>query len=192
MRSGPAVRLARPVEKRPGKKVCYMEAFKIVTYPDPFLAKPTRPVDRIDGDLQQLVDRMGETMYAAPGVGLAAIQVGIDKSLLVYDITPREEGRSLQVLINPRILSSEGQVVSESEGCLSVPDYRADVRRHAAVLVEGVDRDGTPQRIEADGFLAIVLQHEIDHLIRNPVYRSDQCPQTIFVQKANPENDATS
>ena len=141
-----------------------MENFEIVTYPDPFLARPTRPVEDIDGDLQGLIDRMGTTMYAAPGVGLAAIQVGIDKSLVVYDITPHEQGRSLQVLINPRIISNEGQVTSENEGCLSVPDFRADVKRSAAVLIEGINREGKPLRIEAEGFLAIVLQHEIDHL----------------------------
>ena len=141
-----------------------MKVLDIVTYPDKFLKNPTRDVDNIDGKLQGLIDSMGTTMYQAPGIGLAAIQVGIDKSLLVYDIAPKEEGRMLNVLINPKIIAKEGEVLSEDEGCLSVPDLRADVKRAARILVEAVDRDGTPLRIEAEGMLAIVLQHEIDHL----------------------------
>jgi peptide deformylase len=136
----------------------------IVTYPDKFLKKTTQEVDNIDGKLQGLIENMGTTMYQAPGIGLAAIQVGIDKSLLVYDIAPKEEGRRLNVLINPKIIAREGEVLSEDEGCLSVPDLRADVKRAARILVEAVDRDGNPLRIEAEGMLAIVLQHEIDHL----------------------------
>jgi len=103
-------------------------------------------------------------MYEAPGVGLAAIQVGHDKSLLIYDVAPRDEKRDLQVLINPRIVSSEGTMISEDEGCLSVPDFRSDVKRASQILVEGIDREGKPLRLEAEGLLAVVLQHEIDHL----------------------------
>lgn len=141
-----------------------MKALDIVTFPDKFLKIPTQSVDNIDGDLQTLIDNMGTTMYQAPGIGLAAIQVGVDKSLLVYDIAPKEEGRKLNALINPKIISHEGEILSEDEGCLSVPDFRADVKRFARIIVEGVDRDGNPQRIEAEGLLAILLQHEIDHL----------------------------
>jgi peptide deformylase len=90
--------------------------------------------------------------------------VGIDKSILVYDVSPRDEKRELHVLINPKIVFSEGEIVSENEGCLSVPDYRADVKRAKSILVEGVDRGGNPLRFEAQDFLATVLQHEIDHL----------------------------
>lgn len=111
-----------------------------------------------------MIDDLAETMYHAPGTGLAAIQVGLDKNLIVYDIGPREEKRFLQVLMNPRIISQEGQLISEDEGCLSVPEYRSNVKRAASVLVEGIDREGNPTRIEAHDFLAIVLQHEIDHL----------------------------
>lgn len=141
-----------------------MAELEVLTYPDKFLKQPTKPVEEIDGTIQKLIDRMTETMYNAPGVGLAAIQVGYDKSLLIYDISPKAEKRSLQVLINPRIITSEGTIISENEGCLSVPDFRADVGRAASVLVEGLDRTGKPIRIEAEGLLAIVLQHEIDHL----------------------------
>jgi len=141
-----------------------MSQLDVLTYPNPFLQQPTKPVENIDGMLQRLIDDMAATMYAAPGVGLAAIQVGCDKSLLVYDISPPQDGRSLQVLINPRIISSQGEVLSEDEGCLSVPDYRADVKRASHIVVEAFDREGNTMTIEAEGFPAIVLQHEIDHL----------------------------
>jgi peptide deformylase len=141
-----------------------VQVLDIVTFPDKFLNQKTRSIENIDGALQTLIDNMGNTMYHAPGIGLAAIQVGIDKSLLVYDINPPEDGRRLNVLINPKIISQEGEILSENEGCLSVPDFRADVKRAARILVEAVDRDGNPQKIEAEGLLAIVLQHEIDHL----------------------------
>lgn len=141
-----------------------MSTLEIVTYPDEFLQKPTKPVENIDGEFQKFIDSMAETMYAASGIGLAAIQVGKGRSFLIYDIEQPENGRKLQALVNPRIIESQGQTISEGEGCLSVPGYRADVKRSQRVLVEGFDREGAPKRIEADGLLAIVLQHEIDHL----------------------------
>lgn len=141
-----------------------MTVLDIVTFPDKFLKQPTKAVDNIDGRLQHLIDDMATTMYEAPGIGLAAIQVGIDQSLLVYDIKPSDEGRLLNVLINPKIVDREGEIISENEGCLSVPDFRATVKRAERVLVEALDRDGNPLRIEAEGLHAIVLQHEIDHL----------------------------
>lgn len=141
-----------------------MTILKILTYPDKFLTKSTKPVENIDEKIQNLIEDMASTMYQAPGIGLAAIQVGCDKSLLVYDVSDRDEKRSLHVLINPRIVSSEGTTISEEEGCLSVPDFKADVKRAASILVEGVDREGKPLRIEAQGLLSVMLQHEIDHL----------------------------
>jgi peptide deformylase len=137
---------------------------RIVTYPEKILLNPTEPLANIDGQVQQMIDSMAAAMYDAPGVGLAANQVGWGKSLLIYDISPREEQRDLRVLINPKILASEGEVVSENEGCLSIPDYRADVKRAERILIEGVDREGNPVRLEAADFQAIVLQHEMDHL----------------------------
>ena len=141
-----------------------MIKFNILTYPNKFLSQPTQPLENIDGKVQEKIDEMGLTMYDAPGVGLAAIQVGWDKSLLIYDVSPRDESRSLHVLVNPKIISREGEIVSENEGCLSVPEFRADVNRAASITVEGHDRDGNPLKIDAEGLLAIVLQHEIDHL----------------------------
>ncbi len=141
-----------------------MAIFEILTYPNKFLSQPTKQVTDIDDEIRNLIEDLASTMYEAPGVGLAAIQVGYDKSLLVYDVSPKDEQRSLQVLINPRIVLSEGTTISEEEGCLSVPDCREDVKRAASILIEALDREGKPLRIEAEGLLAIVLQHEIDHL----------------------------
>ncbi len=141
-----------------------MALLKIREYPDIVLSRTARPVINIDSTLQQTIDDMAQTMYHAPGVGLAATQVGIDQCLFVYDVSPRDEERNLQVMINPRIVCKEGEILSENEGCLSVPDLRSDVMRFSQVRVEGLDRNGTPVSIDAEGYLAIVMQHEIDHL----------------------------
>ncbi len=141
-----------------------MSTLIVLTYPDNFLSQSAKPVENINGTIQNMIEDMSSTMYEAPGVGLAAIQVGFDQSIIVYDISPRDEKRSLHVLINPKIISSEGTAISENEGCLSVPDFRADVKRSASILVEGFDRKEKPLRVEAHGHLAVVLQHEIDHL----------------------------
>jgi peptide deformylase len=136
----------------------------ILTYPDKFLRQPTKPVDTFDEDLQVLIEDMIETMYEEPGVGLAAIQIGSDRSVIVYDVTQAEGERKAEALVNPEIVFREGSLLSENEGCLSVPDFRADVKRNSHVRVEGLDRHGRPVEIDAEEFLAIVLQHEIDHL----------------------------
>ena len=141
-----------------------MSKLEILTYPDKFLSEPVKPLKNIDGKVQEMIDQMAATMYDAPGIGLAAIQVGWDRSLFIYDIAPRDENRSLHVLINPKIVTREGEIVSENEGCLSVPEFRADVKRAAHITVEGYDREGKPIRMDAEGLLAIVMQHEIDHL----------------------------
>lgn len=139
------------------------EKIKICTYPDSALRVIADPVENIDGDVQQLIESMAETMYAAPGVGLAATQVGESKRILIYDISPKDKGRNLSVLINPEIVLAEGEIVYE-EACLSVIDFSAEVARNAKVKVRGVDRDGSPVEIEAQDLLARCLQHEIDHL----------------------------
>jgi peptide deformylase len=141
-----------------------MAVLKILTYPDTFLKQKAKPVKKIDAATQKLIDDMAETMYDAPGSGLAAIQVGSDKSIIVYDGLPGEDENELNVLINPVIITSSGEILSEQEGCLSVPDYREDVKRSQYVHVEGLDRDGKPVKLKTDEFLAVVLQHEIDHL----------------------------
>jgi peptide deformylase len=141
-----------------------MDTLEIITFPNKLLKQPTQSVDNIDETIQKLIDGMAATMCAAPGVGLAAIQVGVDKSIIVFDESLGNGEKSLKTIINPRIVCQEGSVVSENEGCLSVPDFRADVKRCAAVEVEGIDREGKPVKYARDDFLAVVLQHEIDHL----------------------------
>jgi peptide deformylase len=139
---------------------------EIKQYPDPVLRARTKRVERIDEELQRLIEDMAETMYAAPGVGLAANQVGVPLQLAVIDIGVGEEGRKkrqLVVLINPELIAEEGSVVSE-EGCLSVPDVTEKVKRAARVKVRAQDRTGKEFELDADGLMAKALQHEIDHL----------------------------
>lgn len=141
-----------------------MEQFKILTYPDENLRRLSKPIENIDGSICSIIDRMASIMYAAKGVGLAAIQIGIEKNIIIYDVEQENGNRSLQTLINPKIISMSGEKVSENEGCLSLPDFRANVKRSAVVAVEGLDREGNALEFEAEGLLAVVFQHEIDHL----------------------------
>lgn len=139
---------------------------EIRKYPDPVLRLKTGRVDHFDDPLQRLIDDMVETMHAAPGVGLAANQIGVPLQLAVIDVSPRDEqGRrnSLLVIVNPEILAQEGSVFEE-EGCLSIPDYADKVKRAARVTVRAQDRTGKTFELTADGLLAKALQHEIDHL----------------------------
>ncbi len=136
---------------------------KILTYPDPVLKTTASPVHDIDEELQQIIDRMIETMYIAPGIGLAANQVGLLKRVIVFDASPRAEGRNPMVLINPEIIHREDEIKWE-EACLSVLDYTAEVTRNARVTVRGNDRHGNPLKMDAEELLAVCLQHEVDHL----------------------------
>jgi peptide deformylase len=138
-----------------------MALLSILHYPDPRLHKVATPVTEFDASLQVLVTDMAETMYAAPGVGLAATQVDVHKQVVVIDISENRD--ALQVLINPRILSESGSQICE-EGCLSVPGVFEDVRRAERVLVEARDVEGGTRTIEAEGLLAVCIQHEMDHL----------------------------
>ncbi len=142
-----------------------MALLRIRTYPDEVLKKKSAPVEEFDGALQKLIDDMIETMYAAPGVGLAAPQVGVSKRLIVVDVNMRESEHKypLLVLINPVLAETEGEVESE-EGCLSLPGLTGTLPRAEKVLVRGIGREGKPARISAEGLLAIALQHELDHL----------------------------
>ena len=139
------------------------EKMIIYTYPAPILRAKAEPVENIDEDIQKLVNGMAETMYAAPGVGLAANQVGRTKQVLVYDLSPKDAGLNLSVVINHEIVLAEGDVVHE-EACLSVIDFSAELSRKSRIKVRGVDRHGNPVDIEAEDLLARCLQHEIDHL----------------------------
>jgi len=136
----------------------------IVTYPDPVLTKACPPAERIDDELRRLANDMVETMFAAEtGIGLAAPQVGRLVSLVVVESDPVNRNGQALCLFNPRIVSAQGEETAE-EGCLSLPDHYAPVTRAAQVVVQALDRDGKPLRVEAEGLLARCLQHEIDHL----------------------------
>ncbi|HCO44387.1 MAG TPA: peptide deformylase [Gammaproteobacteria bacterium] len=138
-----------------------MAQLPILTFPDPRLRDVARPVDGVDADLRQLAADMAETMYAAKGIGLAATQVGVPKRVLVMDLSA--ERTELLTLINPQIVERDGVQVCE-EGCLSVPEVFESVERAERVAVTYLNLDGDACRLEADGLLAVCVQHEIDHL----------------------------
>ena len=164
-----------------------MSVREIIHIPDPLLREPSRPVERIDDDLQRLLDDMAETMYEAPGIGLAAVQIAEPVRAIVVDVAEREarekaeeEGdtgaeteteaepkeivRNPIFLINPKIVRYSDEASTYEEGCLSIPDYYAEVERPAACTVTYLDREGREQTLEAAGLLSTCLQHEIDHL----------------------------
>jgi peptide deformylase len=138
-----------------------MARLQILEYPDPRLRTRAKPVEVFDSALAGLVEDMFETMYAAPGIGLAATQVDVHKRLIVMDVS--EDKRQRQVFINPEILAAEGQGVGE-EGCLSVPGIFDEIKRAAKVKARFQDVTGKVQEIELDGLAAVCLQHEMDHL----------------------------
>jgi peptide deformylase len=140
-----------------------MPVAKIRIYPDPILQVKAAEIKEIDARVVQLAGDMAETMYAAPGVGLAAPQIGVSERLICMDVKSPEEEKELIILINPVIIEAEGRRVEE-EGCLSVPEIRENVARAERVLVRGLDLNERQQEIEAEGLLARALQHEIDHL----------------------------
>lgn len=143
----------------------------ILTCLDPLLRKASAPVERIDGDLERLIADMLETMYAAPGIGLAAVQVGVPRRLIVCDVDRDDDADGAdaaaphpRVLINPEILWQSDERSIYNEGCLSVPEHYAEVERPARCRLRYLDHQGRPAEIEADGLLATCLQHEVDHL----------------------------
>ncbi len=136
----------------------------LIILPDPVLRQVSKPVERIDEPLLKLADDMLETMYDAPGIGLAAIQIGEPLRMLVIDLAKEGEPPAPHVFINPDVLESGSERSVYEEGCLSIPDYYAEVERPATVRVRYLDRDGRLQEIEADGLMATCLQHEVDHL----------------------------
>jgi peptide deformylase len=138
-----------------------MAQLNILHFPDPRLRRKAIPVDAVDDAVRNLVDDMFETMYAAPGIGLAATQVNVQKRVIVIDIS--EEKDQPLVLINPHILEKEGNIESD-EGCLSVPGFFEPVERAGQIRVAALDRDGEPYEKDAEGLLAVCIQHEIDHL----------------------------
>lgn len=136
----------------------------IIKLPDKRLRLVSDPVDKIDPELEQLVEDMFETMYEAPGIGLAAIQVGVARRVVTMDISKKEDGKDPRVFINPEIVWSSDELSVYEEGCLSIPDIHEDVERPARVIVRYLDLAGKSQESEADGLFATCIQHEIDHL----------------------------
>jgi peptide deformylase len=142
-----------------------MTKLDILTIPDPVLRKKSAPVETVDDATRQFMDRMLTTMYEAPGIGLAAIQVGEPRRIITIDVSRDEEARTPMFLINPEIIwRSEDERMTYEEGCLSIPDYYAEVERPAKVRVRYLDYHGKEQEQEAEGLLAICVQHEVDHL----------------------------
>ncbi|HEY1779071.1 MAG TPA: peptide deformylase [Roseiarcus sp.] len=136
----------------------------IIVLPDPKLRLVSRKIERVDDDLRRLIDDMIETMHDAPGVGLAAIQIAEPIRLLVVDTAKKDEPPDPQVFINPEIVWSSVESSTYEEGCLSIPEYYAEVERPASVRARALDREGKLREVMAEGLLATVLQHEIDHL----------------------------
>jgi peptide deformylase len=140
-----------------------MALLTILHHPDPRLRQKAKPVARFDAELQRLIDDMFETMYDAPGVGLAATQVGVAKRIAVMDCSRDEGRRDPIVMVNPEIIE-QSEPAEVDEGCLSVPGMSETLKRYAKVRARALDRDGKPFEVEAEGLLAQCIQHEIDHL----------------------------
>ncbi len=152
----------RPYRARHGNPFTLMAILDILEFPDARLRTIAKPVEKVDASVQQLVDDMFETMYAAPGIGLAATQVNVHRRVVVMDIS--EDGKQPLVLINPEVRVLEGGTREYSEGCLSVPGFHELVTRPENIVVTALDRDGNPFELHPDGLLAVCIQHELDHL----------------------------
>ena len=137
---------------------------KILTEPDKILREKSQPVEKVDENLQKLMDDMLETMYAAPGIGLAAIQVGIPKRVIVLDLSSKDEKKNPMYFINPEIIEKSENYSVYEEGCLSVPGQFAEINRPDKCHVKYLDYFGKPKEIKAEGMLATCIQHEMDHL----------------------------
>ena len=140
-----------------------MAKLKILRYPDPRLHTVAKPVENVDDEVRRLVDDLLESMYAAEGVGLAATQVDVHRRVIVMDTSDLHD--EPRVLINPEIVERSEEMITGDEGCLSVPEIYDKVPRHAKVRVRALDRSGTLQEFEAEGLLAVCVQHEMDHLL---------------------------
>ena len=139
---------------------------KIITVPDPLLKEISEPISKVDSKIRSLLDDMLETMYEAPGIGLAAVQVGIPLRLIVMDVSWREEdgNKEPKFLINPKVVSKSQKMSSYEEGCLSIPEQYAEIERPESCIVEYLDYDGKQSTLKAEGILSTCVQHEIDHL----------------------------
>ena len=141
-----------------------MAVREILIIPDKRLRQVAEPVKKIDAGVRKLIDDLFETMYDAPGIGLAAIQVGVKKRVFAVDLAKKEEPKNPQVFVNPEIVWSSDERATHEEGCLSIPEFYSEVERPAQVKVKYLDLEGQAREVEANGLLATCLQHEIDHL----------------------------
>lgn len=142
-----------------------MAVLDIITLPDPILRQESQPVERVDDEIRKLFDDMLETMYDAPGIGLAGIQVAVPKRILVLDVGDEDsEAKNPICMANPEIVAKGEATRVYEEGCLSIPDVRVDIERPSQVTVRYIDRNGEQQELQAEGLLATAVQHEIDHL----------------------------
>ena len=137
---------------------------KIIIEPDTILRKKSDPLEKVDNELRKLMDDMLETMYAAPGIGLAAVQIGVLKRMVVIDISKEKENKNPIFLINPEIVYTSKKTSIYEEGCLSLPGYFAEIERPAECQIEYLDYDGKKKEMKVDGLLATCIQHEVDHL----------------------------
>jgi peptide deformylase len=137
---------------------------EIIKLPDPLLRQRSAPIETVDDDVRRLIDDMLETMYDAPGVGLAAIQVAVPRRLLVVDTAEKDAPPRPLALINPEIVKRGDELHVHEEGCLSIPDVRVEIERPASITLTYVDRDGEIRQLDAEGLLATAIQHEMDHL----------------------------
>lgn len=144
-----------------------MTTYKVLTFPDPFLKTVAKPVDQFDAELHEIAEKMTHTMYENSGIGLAAVQVGVDKRLFIMDVKYSKDDpdsdRNPTVVINPELIEKADEQIME-EGCLSVPEFRAEVKRWAKITLRYQDLSGESREIEAEGLHAVCIQHEMDHL----------------------------
>ncbi len=142
-----------------------MTLLPIITIPDPLLRSESAPIERVDDELRTLMDNMLETMYDAPGIGLAGIQVAVPRRLLVMDLAREEDEEKQPIcMVNPEIVERSDEMRLHEEGCLSIPEFYAEVERPNSCLVKFLDRDGKPREMACEGLLSTVVQHEVDHL----------------------------
>ena len=141
-----------------------MSKKKILTIPDPILRKISQPVKKVDKEIKNLMDDMLETMYNAPGIGLAAVQIGVRKRVIVIDLSKEKEKKKPIFIVNPEIVSKSDDLVSYEEGCLSIPNQFAEIERPAECQIKYIDYNGKKKEMKANGLLATCIQHEVDHL----------------------------
>jgi peptide deformylase len=156
--------MAQAVDR--SRHIAYLSAMPkrpIIKLPDPRLRKPSKPVPEVTDEVRALLDDMLDTMYDAPGIGLAAIQIGVAKRLVVIDLAKDDEPKNPLFLINPKIVWTSEEARVHEEGCLSIPEYYAEVERPERCRVRFLDREGKPQELDCEGLLATCVQHEVDH-----------------------------